>query len=326
MEDLISIIVPVYNIEKYLNRCIKSIVKQTYNNLEIILVNDGSTDTSLSICDEWEHKDKRIKILSQPNRGVSEARMNGLKSANGKYVSFIDGDDYIEEHYFEILHQNIIKYDADMVCCDCLEVVNGEKTDRFHNVINNRLLNSLQEYLQDYFLKNEFYGYVVWGKLIKCDLAQSVYFPNIQFGEDTVYMLSLFEKNPITYIINYQGYYYIRNETSVTKKTTDVIKKNLDTLLIGKILISLSKSCSDEMKKCAYEEYAHRIYAILKFAIKSYDKNEYKKLYHVLFKHIKTVLNFKNLNKKTKIILFIYFKFPCLFLIIGRIYNLLYVR
>ena len=98
-EDLVSIIVPVFNVEKYLSRCINSLVAQDYKQLEIILVNDGSTDSSMTICKEYEKKDNRIKIINQQNQGLSMARNAGLKLAHGKYICFVDSDDWVEKDY-----------------------------------------------------------------------------------------------------------------------------------------------------------------------------------------------------------------------------------
>ena len=95
MDDLISVIVPVYNVEEYLDRCIESIVNQTYKNLEILLIDDGSTDNSYNICDKWAKKDNRIKVVHKENGGVSSARNVGLDVATGDYIGFVDSDDYI---------------------------------------------------------------------------------------------------------------------------------------------------------------------------------------------------------------------------------------
>lgn len=102
-KELISVIVPVYNVEKYLSRCVDSIIGQTYSNLEIILVNDGSTDLSGAICDEYKKKDKRIVVIHQKNGGLSQARNSGMEIMSGKYVAFVDSDDYISEDYIEYL-------------------------------------------------------------------------------------------------------------------------------------------------------------------------------------------------------------------------------
>lgn len=115
MNKLISIIMPVYNAEKYLNRSIKSIMNQTYNNIEIILVNDGSTDNSLEICTSYQEKDKRIKLINQENKGVSFARNKGIDEATGDYIMFIDSDDYIEKNMIEDMVAKITKDDIDLV-------------------------------------------------------------------------------------------------------------------------------------------------------------------------------------------------------------------
>ena len=117
MEDLISVVVPIYNVEKYLKTCIETIIKQTYKNIEIILVNDGSTDNSLQICNEFKEKEKRIKVINKKNGGLSDARNIGLKKAKGKYICFIDSDDFINEKYIEELHSLIIKNNAQIAIC-----------------------------------------------------------------------------------------------------------------------------------------------------------------------------------------------------------------
>lgn len=114
MSSLISIIIPIYNTQEYLSRCLESVVNQTYKNLEIILINDGSTDNSLSICQKYKSKDSRIVLLSQQNSGQALARNNALDITKGDYVAFIDSDDWISLDYIEILYRNIKSYDADI--------------------------------------------------------------------------------------------------------------------------------------------------------------------------------------------------------------------
>ena len=115
MDKLISIIVPVYNVEKYVAECIESIIKQTYQNLEILLIDDGSTDNSGKICDKYAEKDKRIKIIHKENGGVSSARNLGLDLAQGEYIAFIDSDDFVSNKYIESLYSAIEHKDAEIV-------------------------------------------------------------------------------------------------------------------------------------------------------------------------------------------------------------------
>ena len=113
MGDKISIIVPVYKVEAYLSECIESIINQTYRNLEIILVDDGSPDKCGEICDEYAKKDERIHVIHKKNEGVARARNDGIEYAGGDYISFIDSDDWIAENAYEVLYQGLKQYDAD---------------------------------------------------------------------------------------------------------------------------------------------------------------------------------------------------------------------
>ena len=114
---MISIIVPVYNVEKYLSRCLDSILVQTYRDFELILVDDGSTDRSGAICDEYASRDERIKLIRQSNQGLSVARNVGLDAARGDYIGFVDSDDYIHPETYQILLDALLKYDADLSVC-----------------------------------------------------------------------------------------------------------------------------------------------------------------------------------------------------------------
>ena len=127
-QPLISVIVPVYNVEKYLKKCVDSITSQTYKNLEILLVDDGSTDSSGQICNEFEKNDARIKVIHKKNRGLSDARNAGLDRAKGQYYAFIDSDDYIREDMFEKMIKKAESEDFDLVCCDMDYIFEDGKT------------------------------------------------------------------------------------------------------------------------------------------------------------------------------------------------------
>lgn len=134
MKELISIIVPVYNVEQYLDDCLISIINQTYKNLEIILIDDGSTDKSGKICDEYAKKDSRIIVIHKENGGVSSARNAGLRIAKGAYIGFVDPDDWIAEDMYEVLYSNAKKYDADVSVCK-YKIVKNRRKDNL-NAIN----------------------------------------------------------------------------------------------------------------------------------------------------------------------------------------------
>ena len=121
-KPLISVIVPVYNVEKYVGRCITSNINQSYTNLEIIVVNDGSTDNSLSVCESYAAKDNRIKLITQENRGLSGARNTGLRHYTGEYVTFVDSDDWIHRNMVEYLYNALIRHKSEMSLCASLRV------------------------------------------------------------------------------------------------------------------------------------------------------------------------------------------------------------
>lgn len=133
VELAISIIVPVYNVEKYLNRCLDSILNQTFTDFELILVDDGSTDNSGIICDEYKTKDNRIKVIHKENGGLSSARNAGLDIARGRYIGFVDSDDFISKDMYQILYNEAEKNKADMIMCEF------KKVDKNYEAINNNL-------------------------------------------------------------------------------------------------------------------------------------------------------------------------------------------
>ena len=175
--DKISVIVPIYNASKFLDKCLKSLINQTYKDLEIILINDGSTDNSLEICQSFE--DERIKIIDEENKGVSFARNQGIEAATGKYIIFIDADDYVALNMFEVLSEDLFKYDVDMSMCGYKKVdINGNilfesepLEDKYFD----------DEAFKHYLFKKEYYRELLCNKLFKLDIIKR---NNIRFRED----------------------------------------------------------------------------------------------------------------------------------------------
>ena len=192
----VSVIIPVYNSENYLVECIKSILAQTYKNLEIILIDDGSTDTSPQICDEFAQKDNRIKVVHQQNSGVSEARNAGLRIATGQYLIFVDSDDLINSEYIETL----MHYNADVV------VSNSHISGTF----------SKQEIIERY---DELKGFVgPCEKLYNLDVIKGIKFPpNINIGEDIIFNLDVLSVINNAQYIKYKGYFVRDNPNSLTR-------------------------------------------------------------------------------------------------------------
>ena len=175
IDKTVSVILPIYNVEKYLARAVESVSNQTYTNLEIILVDDGSTDSSGKICDDMSLRDNRIKVIHKPNGGVSDARNVGKKLAIGKYILFVDPDDYIDEKMIEVLVNNIQEYDADVSCCQYMDVYDNNSFPQYGDVRIKKLINRgefLKEYLYDTYITAS-----VCTKLMKREISDKIDFP-----------------------------------------------------------------------------------------------------------------------------------------------------
>lgn len=216
-DKLISIIVPVYNVEKYLKKCIYSILNQSYKNLEVILVNDGSTDNSGKICDELSREDSRIKVYHKDNGGLSDARNYGVAKANGEYVGFVDSDDYIDQYMYENLYKAIRKYNTQIAECGITRVYKNNKLRPHYDGEEYSLVVDREGYLKEYLENRKVYGAAVC-KLLSIDLAKVLKFPDGKVYEDVFYTLELLKKvDKYTLISGNYYYYYIRGNSITTK-------------------------------------------------------------------------------------------------------------
>lgn len=209
--DLISVIVPVYNVEKYLDRCVQSIVNQTYKNLEIILVDDGSPDNCGKMCDDWAQKDSRIKVVHKANGGLSDARNAGMAVATGEYIAFVDSDDWVEVD-FVVSIINIIKSENCKVAgCNFRKV-----RDKTQDV-------SIENYNLKVFKENEIMSaiidesikQVVWNKIYTADLIRNILFEKGKYHEDEFWSYQVFAKTDKYAETEYVGYNYFQRESSI---------------------------------------------------------------------------------------------------------------
>ncbi|MCI9435161.1 MAG: glycosyltransferase [Bacilli bacterium] len=213
---LVSVVVPIYNVEQYLQKCLNSICNQTYKNLEILLINDGAKDNSLEICNKNAKKDERIKVVSQKNGGLSKARNTGLKKATGEYICFIDADDFIDEHYIEYMLRNMLEYEADICACD-FHYINEDEETWSKNVIKNNQEFTNIEAICDILGEKQTTEVMAWNKLYKRSLfiENNIIFPVGKLHEDnfTTYKLYYFAKK-IT-LINDKLYFYLQRNNSI---------------------------------------------------------------------------------------------------------------
>lgn len=287
---MLSIIVPVYNVEKYIGKCIESIVNQTYKDLEIILVDDGSTDNSGKICDEWARKDKRIKVIHKKNGGLSDARNAGLDICTGDYIGFVDSDDYIELNMYEELLNDCIENN-----CDCsistiiMEQENGkskiepkiEISKIGSNIDGHRLI----------LLSNP----ATVNKLYKKELFNNIRFPKGKLYEDIVTIPYIIDKCKEIYISNKAYYHYLQRNNSIVH--TNFNLKKLDYLANAEEYYNFVIS---KYPKLIEEADRYLILVLTSIITDIYPyRKKYSKEYNNIIKKLK---EFKSKYKKNKYI------------------------
>lgn len=209
MDEKISVIVPVYNVEQYLSKCIESILKQTYKNIEIILVDDGSTDQSGKMCEKFKEKDDRIKVIHKENGGLSDARNVGIEVAGGQYYSFIDGDDYLENDALESMLEAALSTNSEIAICNIMRFYDDGTTSEFYNPAN------VKETWTDNKRFDSLNQPSVCNKLFDSKIFENIRFPYGKFYEDTyVYHELLYRANSVA-LTGKTGYWYLSRKNSI---------------------------------------------------------------------------------------------------------------
>lgn len=212
MECIISIIVPAYQVEKCLDRCVESILNQTYKHLEVILVDDGSTDKTASICDSWAEKDQRVKVIHKVNEGPSVARNAALEIARGDYIYFVDSDDYIDPNLCENVLNVMLKESADIV------VFNGMRVNEHGQEIfitDDIVPGAMDQETALAELMGERLSHFLWNKMYKREVFQGVRFPSGRIWEDMSTTYRLFLNAKKIYCCEEVYYYYVQNSSSI---------------------------------------------------------------------------------------------------------------
>lgn len=226
MKDLVSVIIPVYNVRKYLRSCIDSVRKQTYAELQIILVDDGSSDGSERICDEAAEEDERIIVIHRSNGGLSSARNTGIDVAEGRFICFLDSDDWLDERYIEKLYGLAIDRDADISVCSYIRVPSGETAEKdnlkviaeeIHEYDNVR---AVREVIEQKSVES-----VVWNKLYKRNLWDEIRFPEGVLHEDEFVTYKLLWKAAGIAETNSVLYYYRQRKDSITETVNEAVKR-----------------------------------------------------------------------------------------------------
>ena len=243
--DLISVVIPVYNVEQYLPKCIESIMNQTYKNLEIILVNDGSTDGSQKICEEYKSLDNRIKVINKENGGLSDARNVGIDNSSGNYITFIDSDDYIDDDYVYTLYKSLISYNADMSIASHKIIypkrIIDKATDEKFCANSKKVLEKI--------LYDEGIDLSAWGKLYKKSLFNNIKFPKGRLFEDSATTYRLIDESKKIAVNSKSVYNYVIRKNSISnemfsEKKMDLITSTMEmTEFIKKKYPELEKGC-----------------------------------------------------------------------------------
>lgn len=235
----VSIIVPVYNVEKYLSDCVDSILNQSYKNIEIILVNDGSTDNSPSICDEYSRKDDRVKVIHKKNEGVSVARNSGIKAASGEYIAFVDSDDLVDKSIYTNMIETIDNKNTDLVMCSFKRIFNNGDMELSDEPLKEGYYNKdlIFEELILPMVGNSFSNMssplimgAIWRCLYKKEIIEKydITFPKIKIAEDMLFHLYYLAACESVYVTKEPLYYYRYNNLSATK---NYISNLWDTLM-----------------------------------------------------------------------------------------------
>lgn len=211
---MVSVIIPVYNAAQYLQRCLETISRQTYSDIEIVLIDDGSTDESGIICDDYAIRDSRVKVYHQENQGASIARKNGIDFAKGEWLVFVDSDDIVEDDYLERLFNAINQYGVKIAACDQIKHQEGTElvVDKSGDVM---LLDD--QAIHDRFFKYQFWG--LGGKIYHKSVFEGVYFPEYTINEDYVVMAQLFNLQKQMAYVPMGLYHYMMHEMSLSHQT-----------------------------------------------------------------------------------------------------------
>lgn len=224
---LVSIVVPVFNVENYLDRCISSIVNQTYGNIELLLIDDGSTDGSLSVLRKWEKQDKRIKVISKKNGGLSDARNAGIEAATGAYYMFIDSDDAVNVHIIQHLLSLCKMNNAKMAICGYRQFTSDDQISiQANDTDNEKTIDcyGFAKYLKQYQFSGEKWIKMVtaWGKIYKRDLFDTIRFPVGRLHEDEFTTYKLVDTAGVIVESNARYYYYYQRNDSIMKRKNNI--------------------------------------------------------------------------------------------------------
>ena len=284
--ELISVIVPVYNVEPYMERCIDSIINQSYENLEIILVDDGSTDKSGEICDAYEKIDTRVRVFHKRNGGLSSARNSGLEIASGKYIGFVDSDDYIAPDMYEALYRHMSD-DVDFVCCGIVRIDRkGHRTMTGHASGKAVCMDNVQAVKE--LLLRRYLAFSACDKLCRKEVIREIGFPDDRVCEDLPYTYRLVKRCRKVVNIGSCKYYYCYRSDSISR--TPFYGRRIDYVLFARDILRDVRNCYPLLRKEAEYLYVVNIMSMIDSINESPNKGDYKSMRKRMVKAVKRML------------------------------------
>lgn len=287
---MISIIVPIYNSERYLRQCLESIKNQTFQDFEVILINDGSSDNSQNICEEFVANDDRFKLINQENKGLSKSRNIGVKQCSKPYITFVDSDDWLEVDMLALLYKHITEASADIACCGYYIAKTNKNIPVWHQ--GNRVIWNRKEALSKLLINKEMKDFT-WAKLYKKCLFDGISFPSGKYFEDVFTMYKIFLKANKFVKINQAKYYYRDHSSSITASETASLQKELDLFDSTYDLYLFAKNNPDSLEnpkqvKAGVAKLIYRIkkQSICRFSLSSNEFKEIKKKINPALKQI----------------------------------------
>lgn len=301
----ISIIVPVYNCEKYISNCINSILEQSFKDFELILVDDGSSDRSFEICESFAKKDSRVRAIHQPNSGVSRARNRGLDESKGEYIGFVDGDDCIDKEMYERLYKNLADNNADISICGIVNyfVKKDGTTEKVRqSQVDGFWIFSREQALKE-ALQSRLYSVNPVNKLFKRELFDKLRYPEGKISEDAFLIPVVISKAGKVVYDSKPMYYYLRRENSIT--TSNFSDRDWDVVEAYKNHLNMVSEKSPNLKKVAKFRYLWAYtYVIDKIMLSENSENylrDFKKAFDFIKKNILEIIFNPYFSLKRKI-------------------------
>lgn len=297
MTDLISIIVPVFNVAPFLPRCIESLINQDYKNIEIILIDDGSSDGSGMICDEYADKDSRIKVYHQEYHGVSGARNKGLDISSGEYIMFLDSDDEAHPQYVSKLFNTLNENNLDIAQCCLIRIKNGKRINELEVKDSVQIFSGLEMQCKT-FERNRYFTMCLCGKLFKKSLFDGLQFPIGRINEDESLIYLLMYRAGRVGVIDDYLYYYHYNGNSITEKKYNIHRLDSFYMLEEKYNFYVQVGLLDLANKTANEYFSQMSVALLNGKREAEDYSQILKKARELYnKDRKSILEKANLTK-----------------------------